>query len=140
MNELIQVEDRHIGDGTIQTVNARELHVFLGVGKDFSTWVNDRIQKYGFVEHHDFVTAQNLRPPASGSTKARAQIAIDYHITLDMAKELAMVERNDKGKQAPRARPASGSMTTSPASSRPKTSSSEIRTKPDRWASRPRMA
>ena len=100
MNELIQVTERHIGDGTIQTINARELHAFLEVGKDFTTWVKDRIQKYGFVEHHDFVTAQNLRSPVLGSTKARAQIAIDYHITLDMAKELAMVERNDKGKQA----------------------------------------
>ena len=36
MNELIQVAERQIGDGAIQTVNARELHAFLGVGKDFS--------------------------------------------------------------------------------------------------------
>ena len=54
MNELIQVAERQIGDGTIQAVNARELHAFLGVGKDFSTWVNDRIQQYGFVENQDF--------------------------------------------------------------------------------------
>ena len=71
MNELIQVVERQIGDGAIQTVNARELHAFLEVGKDFSSWVKDRIQKYGFVEHHDFVTAQNLRSPVLGSTKAR---------------------------------------------------------------------
>ena len=100
MNELIQVAERQIGDGTIQTVNARDLHAFLEVGKDFSTWIKGRIEQYGFVEHHDFVTAQNLRSPVLGSTKARAQIAIDYHLTLDMAKELAMVERNNKGKQA----------------------------------------
>ena len=70
MNELIQLEERQIGGGTIQTVNARDLHAFLEVGKDFTTWVKDRIQKYGFVEHHDFVTAQNLRSPVLGSTKA----------------------------------------------------------------------
>jgi phage anti-repressor protein len=39
MNELIQVVERQIGDGTIQTVNARDLHAFLEVGKDFSTWI-----------------------------------------------------------------------------------------------------
>ena len=100
MNELIQVAERQIGDGTIQTVNARDLHAFLEVGKDCSTWVKARIEQYGFVEHNDLVTAQNLRSPVLGSTKARAQIAIDYHLTLDMAKELAMVERNNKGKQA----------------------------------------
>ena len=100
MNELIQVAERQISDGTIQTVNARDLHAFLEVGKDFSTWIKGRIEQYSFVEHHDYVTAKNLRPPVLGSTKARAQIAIDYHLSLDMAKELAMVERNDKGKQA----------------------------------------
>ena len=43
MNELIQVAERQIGDGTIQTVNARDLHAFLEVGKDFSTWIKGRI-------------------------------------------------------------------------------------------------
>ena len=55
MRELIQVAERHIGDGTIQTVNARDLHAFLGVGKVFAAWIQDRIEKYGFIEHHDYV-------------------------------------------------------------------------------------
>lgn len=79
-------------------VDARELHAALGVGKDFSTWIKSRIKQYGFVEHQDYVTAKNLRSPISGSSKAREQVAIDYYITLDMAKELAMVERNEKGR------------------------------------------
>ena len=98
MNELIQVAERQIGDGTIQTVNARDLHAFLEVGKDFSTWIKGRIEQYGFVERHDFVTAQNLRSPVSGSTKARAQIAIDYHLSLDMAKELSLSRLDDDEK------------------------------------------
>lgn len=100
MNALIAIKQGRIGEATVQTVNARDLHAFLEVGKDFSTWIKGRIKQYGFVEHHDFVTAQNLRSPVLGSTKARAQIAIDYYLSLDMAKELAMVERNEKGKQA----------------------------------------
>ena len=95
MNELIHVAERQIGGGTIQTVNARDLHAFLGVGKDFSTWVNDRIQQYGFVENQDFTIFPN-----SGEKSGRGRPTKEYAITLDMAKELAMVERNDKGKQA----------------------------------------
>ncbi|MDO1563505.1 antA/AntB antirepressor family protein [Neisseria sp. MVDL20-010259] len=38
-----------------QTVNARELHAFLEVGKDFSTWIKERIEQYGFIENQDFV-------------------------------------------------------------------------------------
>lgn len=100
MNELIKVTERQIGDGIIQTVNARDLHAFLEVGKDFSTWIKDRIAQYGFVEHHDYVTAQELSYPKSESSKARPQRTIAYYLSLDMAKELAMVERNEKGKQA----------------------------------------
>ena len=50
MNELIKIESAEIGGETIQTCNARDLHTKLGVGKDFSTWIKDRIEKYGFEE------------------------------------------------------------------------------------------
>ena len=97
MNELIQVAERQIGDGAVQTVNARDLHAFLEVGKDFSTWIKGRIEQYGFVEHHDFVTFDAA--PQNGGAGNRGH-RVEYAISLDMAKELAMVERNDKGKQA----------------------------------------
>ena len=90
-NHLVTVAERQIGDGTIQTVNARQhsatLHAFLGVGKDFSTWVNDRIQKYGFVENQDFV----FDSPISGNQSGRGgdRRSKDYHLSLDMAKELS---------------------------------------------------
>ena len=100
MNELIQVAERQIGEGSIQTVNARDLHAFLEVGKDFSTWIKDRIAQYGFVESQDYATAQELSSPTSGSAMARTQRIVAYYLSLDMAKEVAMVERNDKGKQA----------------------------------------
>jgi len=91
-----------IGEQTIQTVNARDLHAFLEVGKDFSTWINDRIQQYKFVFSVDYTTYEDLRSPVSGSSKARAQKVTEYAISIDMAKELAMVERNDKGRAARR--------------------------------------
>lgn len=101
MNELMAIESRQIGEGEIQTVNARDLHSFIEAKKDFSTWIKDRIEKYGFTENQDFVCSPIL---GSGHGKGIASVGghnrIDYHLSLDMAKELSMVERNDKGKQA----------------------------------------
>ncbi len=97
---LIAVAERDIGGARAHTVNARDLHAFLEVGKDFSTWIKDRIAQYGFVEAQDFILVQSLRSPESGNAKARPQRTIEYHIGIDMAKELAMVERTPKGKEA----------------------------------------
>lgn len=94
MNELIKVADRQIGDSTIQTVNARDLHAFLEVGKVFAAWIQERIAQYGFVENHDYVVT------VSKTGIRQNVIQKDYYLSLDMAKELAMVERNEKGKQA----------------------------------------
>jgi phage anti-repressor protein len=65
------------------------------VGKDFSNWIKDRIEQYDFLENQDFVCSPVLATNGKGGHNRK-----DYHITLDMAKELAMVERNEKGKQA----------------------------------------
>jgi len=79
----------------VQAVDARELHAFLEVGKDFSTWIRDRIEQYQFVQGMDY-------SPVSGNRAdgLPGKQRTDYAISLDMAKELAMVERNEKGKQA----------------------------------------
>ena len=95
MNELIKLNQTKINDETVQTVNARELHTFLEVGKDFSTWLKNRIEQYDFVENQDFVVFHKKGENPQGGRPSN-----DYYITLDMAKELAMVERNEKGKQA----------------------------------------
>lgn len=95
MNELIVIGVQQVGDGIIKTVNARNLHAFLEVGKDFSNWIKDRVRKYGFLENQDFVVSAN-----SGENLNGGRPSIDYHISIDMAKELSMVERNAKGKEA----------------------------------------
>lgn len=77
-------------------VDARELHTRLQIGKDFSTWIKDRIANYGFQEDLDF-------SPILGKSKGLfGRPAIEYHITLDMAKELCMLERSELGQQARR--------------------------------------
>lgn len=91
-NEIIPINTDSNGQ---QTVNARDLHEFLEVGKDFTTWIKDRILQYDFQENQDFIVFPEIgENPKGGRPKD------EYHITIDMAKELSMVERNEKGKQA----------------------------------------
>lgn len=99
MKELIPVNQATIGSETVQAVNARELHAFLGSKQDFSTWIKKRIADYGFVASQDF---EIIAPQKNGALKSitYGQEAIEYAITLDMAKELSMVERNARGKEA----------------------------------------
>ena len=78
-----------VGQEVIQTVNARELHGFLGVGKVFGTWITDRITKYGFVDGVDYTTTVHFPVPGS-KTGSGGLNKKDYHVSLDMAKELAM--------------------------------------------------
>lgn len=106
MNELIKIGATAIGGENIQTCNARDLHAFLGVGRDFSNWIKDRIEKYGFTEGVDFVkNSSNIRFANSGESDKYGKsepVKIDYFLSLNMAKELAMVERTDKGREARR--------------------------------------
>jgi phage anti-repressor protein len=96
--QLIPLHTRSINEQTLDTVNARELHTFLEVGRHFATWLNARIRQYGFEMDVDYTIIS--RDPKWGNGNRGA--TKEYFITLDMAKELAMVERNDKGKQARR--------------------------------------
>ena len=91
MKELIKITEK---DGE-QIVSARELHQFLGSKQQFSDWIKDRIKKYGFVNGQDFEVFHKIMNNPEGG---RPQI--EYTLTLDMAKELSMVEGNKKGKQA----------------------------------------
>lgn len=91
----ITINTGNINNETVQTVNARDLHEYLGAKDHYATWVKDRIEQYGFEEDGDFVVIREIPKNSSGGRPR-----IDHHISLDMAKELSMVERNEKGKEA----------------------------------------
>ena len=95
MNELISLTQSAINGELQQTVNARELHAFLESKQAFSDWIKNRIEKYEFVENQDFISLHKKMEREIGGTTR-----IEYFVSVGMAKELAMVERNDKGKQA----------------------------------------
>ncbi|EFH9742664.1 phage antirepressor Ant [Escherichia coli] len=95
-SQLIPVFNGTIANETALLCNARDLHAFLEVGKDFSTWIRIRISEYEFTENQDFI----LLPRFGEQRKGRGgHNRKDYHLTLDTAKELAMVEHNEKGRQ-----------------------------------------
>src|ERR1700730_4649523 len=81
---------REIGDETVQTVNARDLHRALQVGRDFSTWMKRRIEQGPFQEGSDFVTEPhvNSQSPNRGTGHTGGSSTIEYHLSLDMGKEL----------------------------------------------------
>lgn len=97
LNELVPVNPGNIGGVTVSLVSAKKLHAFLGVGRDFTNWIKGRISQYGFAENTDYVVYAN-----SGENPLGGRPTVDYLITIDMGKELAMVERNEKGREVRR--------------------------------------
>jgi phage anti-repressor protein len=75
-------------------VNAREMHVFLESKQQFADWIKARLEKYGFISGEDyFIILRNRDGDGTGKPK------IEYLLTIDTAKELAMVENNSRGRQ-----------------------------------------
>lgn len=95
-SQLIPVFNSTIANETALLCNARDLHAFLGVKKVFAAWITNRISEYEFIENQDYILLSNLGKQTSGRGGHNRK---DYHLTLDTAKELAMVERNEKGRQ-----------------------------------------
>lgn len=90
MNELLNVTT----NGDKLTLSARELHKELNIAGRFSRWF-EQMSEYGFEENVDFTSVQNCTVVNNGATRDLQ----DYQITLDMAKEIAMLQRNEKGKE-----------------------------------------
>ena len=88
MTELIKVQER---DGE-QLVSGRELHQFLESSERFSKWW-ERMVGYGFEENKDYTLYQKVHPQ-------NKQEIIDYLMKISMAKEISMLQRNEKGKEA----------------------------------------
>lgn len=96
-NEIKKTFQAAKQNGFVTAVNARVVHEWLGVRRDFSTWIKDRIERYKFKEHVDYCVVSNLSSPDLGSSKSRPQLKKEYHCTPDMVKQLAMVENSSKG-------------------------------------------
>ena len=93
--ELIKTTGITLNGDKITAVNARDLWKFLESKQEFANWIKDRIRKYGFLQGIVFTVDKII----NGENKGRFA-SNEYLISLDMAKELAMVENNERGRQA----------------------------------------
>lgn len=96
-NQIIPIFNSVINQEEVKSVNAKLLHSFLEVDTRFNDWIIRRINDYQFIENIDFVLVTQKRVIKNRGGDRRSK---DYHITLDMAKELTMIERTEKGRQA----------------------------------------
>ena len=89
MSNIIPVSQLLIGSETVQVVDARVLHAWLGVNTKFADWITRRITEYGFTQDVDFTTI--LKFENRGGNNNLGNRVTEYLISLDMAKELSMV-------------------------------------------------
>ena len=92
-NEIIPIYE---DDNNEKLVNARELHTKLESKQEFANWIKNRINLYEFLENEDYFTIDNFIKCEGSNLGNKIK---DYHLTIDMAKELAMIEHNQKGRQ-----------------------------------------
>ena len=95
MNNLIEIQ---VNENQEQTISGRELHMFLGVDTKYNDWIQ-RMLQYGFEDGQDFNLLKKEQVQIEWKREVRREIA-DHIMKLDMAKELCMLTRNEKGKQA----------------------------------------
>lgn len=102
--QLIPVFDGILNDEHQPLVDARALHEFLGSGQMFATWIKARVAEYQFAEGIDYARLTEIESGKHQGLKSffGGNNRVDYHLSLDMAKELAMVERSDKGREVRR--------------------------------------
>lgn len=91
MEEIIKIEEK---DGR-KAVNARELHQFLENKRQFADWIKQRVEQYGFIENKDFEVFHKFVNNSNGGRPT-----VEYALSIEMAKELSMVENNEKGRIA----------------------------------------
>ena len=93
MDKLITITEQK----GIQLVDARELHRRLKVQTSFNHWFNRRVSEYNFDENKDYFTENQLLDKNDKKYPHRPRT--EYFLTIDMAKEIAMVERTEVGKE-----------------------------------------
>lgn len=95
MNELLKINTT---DSERITVSARDLYEFLEATERFNSWF-DRMKQYGLTEGEDFNPLKSLRVQTEGNREVQREVD-DYQLTIDTAKQIAMLQRNEKGTQA----------------------------------------
>ncbi|KJU86980.1 anti-repressor protein [Candidatus Magnetobacterium bavaricum] len=106
ITRALQLRTSRMGNESIQTVNAKNLHAWLEVKTGYNAWIKRRIEENGFVKDIDYVEVlikndqKSIHADSRKRTPDSGRPETEHHLTLDMAKQIAAAERNDKGKEA----------------------------------------
>lgn len=90
----IAINSRQVGDELTPTINGRELHHELGVGKDYTSWAKAQIKRAHFEENHDFVVLTQ-----KGENLAGGRPTAEYHFTVEAGKHIGMLSGSAKGRE-----------------------------------------
>jgi phage anti-repressor protein len=90
----IAINSRQVGDELTPTINGRELHRELGVGKDYTNWAKAQIKRGGFIENSDFVVLAQ-----KGVNLAGGRPSAEYHFTVEAGKHIGMLSGTAKGRE-----------------------------------------
>jgi anti-repressor protein len=92
MSDLMPFASRQLGTETVPTVNARDLHAYLGITKPYADWIRVQIRRAHLAEHRDYVVFHSEVKNLQGGRPAS-----EHHLTFDAAKHVAMMSSADKG-------------------------------------------
>ena len=101
MNEIITISQAMINNTEVNAVNARDLHEVLESDTKFSDWIKRRLDETDAILNANYMIVSQKRETITEYGK-KASIITEYILTTDIAKEIAMMERNEKGKQVRR--------------------------------------
>lgn len=101
MNELIIIRPTLINGAEVNSVNARELHAVLESKYQFADWIKSRLEETDAVENIDYIIVSEKTETMTEHGK-KASIRNEYILSTDIAKEIAMLERNEIGKKVRR--------------------------------------
>lgn len=89
----VKFGQRYIAGISKKVIDAEALHKWLGIKNRFRSWMDRRVEEYRFNNNEDYLLVED-KPKGRGRPKKT------YWLTIDMAKELSMLEKNDKGREA----------------------------------------
>ncbi|WP_169753607.1 antA/AntB antirepressor family protein [Campylobacter mucosalis] len=101
MNELIPIGKTKLNGAEINSVNARDLHEVLESKYQFADWIKTRLDEVDAIENIDYIIVSEKSETMSEAGR-KASIKKEYILTIDIAKEIAMLERNEIGKKVRR--------------------------------------
>ena len=92
MPDLIPFITRQLGSETVNTVNARDLHTYLGMTQRYADWIKVQIRRAHLIENTDYIVF-----PIDGNNPQGGRPQVDHHLTFDAAKHVAMMSSAEKG-------------------------------------------